>query len=116
MGYRNPFERGLAIQLQVAGVKFGYETKKINYTTDHVYTPDFILDNGIIIEAKGRFMRGDTSKMIAVKRQYPDLDIRFVFQQADKKISGQKSTHAEWADRHGFPYADKEIPEEWLNE
>jgi len=116
MGYRNPFERGLAIQLEIAGIKFGYETRKIDYTINHVYNPDFILDNGIIIEAKGRFMPGDVSKMRAVKAQHPELDIRFVFQQADKPVPGQKQTHAEWATRHGFPWADNRIPEAWLNE
>ena len=95
---------------------WGYETMKIPYSINHVYNPDFILDNGIIIEAKGRFRPGDVAKMRAVKAQHPHLDIRFVFMAAHNKIPGQKSTYAQWAERHGFPWADGVIPEEWLVE
>lgn len=111
---RNGFERALGAQLKAAKCPHGYETLKLPYVRHHVYNPDFILDNGIIIEAKGRFMNDDAAKMIAVKKQYPDLDIRFVFVNAHQKIGGQKNTYAQWADRNGFPWADKRIPEEWI--
>lgn len=84
------------------------------YTLEGNYSPDFVLDNGIIIEGKGLLDREAKRKMIAVKRAHPDLDIRFVFQNADKKVPGTKQTHGEWAARNGFPYADGEIPEDWL--
>lgn len=113
---RSGFERALAHQLKQAKCSFEYETMKLPYVIAHVYNPDFILDNGIIIEAKGRFMKGDTAKMKAVKAAHPDLDIRFVFMDAQKKISGQKTTHAQWAERHGFPWASERIPQEWLKE
>lgn len=73
-----------------------------------------MLTNGIIIEAKGYFRPGDVAKMRAVKAQNPDLDVRFVFMDPHKKISGQRQTHAQWCDRHGFPWAGPTIPEEWL--
>lgn len=111
---RSGFERTLSTQLKSSKVRFGYETLKVPYVIAHVYNPDFILDNGIIIEAKGRFMKGDTAKMKAVKLQNPHLDIRFVFMDAQKPISGQKQTHAAWAEKNGFPWADKRIPEDWL--
>jgi len=111
---RSGFERTVAAWLKRKKVKFEYETMKIPYTINHTYNPDFILSNGVIIEVKGRFMPGDIPKMRAVKAQHPELDIRFVFMDAHKRISGQKQTHAQWAERHGFPWADKEIPEEWL--
>lgn len=111
---RSAFERTLAQQLKRAKVGFKYESTKVPYTISHVYNPDFILDNGIIIEAKGYFRPGDIAKMRAVKAQNPDLDIRFVFMDADKRIPGQKTTHGQWAERHGFPYASGKIPEEWL--
>ena len=59
-------------------------------------------------------MPGDAAKMRAVKAAYPDLDIRFVFMDAHQRIGKQKQTYAEWADRYGFPWANKEIPESWL--
>jgi len=114
MNFRSGFERTIAASLKRRKIAFEYETLKLPYTINHVYTPDFVLPNGIIIEVKGRFMPGDVSKMRAVKAQHPTLDIRFVFMDAHKKIPGQKQTHAAWADRHGFPWADKEIPSDWL--
>jgi hypothetical protein len=54
--------------------------------------------------------------MAAVKQQHPELDIRFVFYQADKKIPGSKQTHGVWATKNGFPWADGSIPKEWLVE
>lgn len=111
---KSGFERTLYTFLKNKKVKFEYEGLKIPYTIKHEYRPDFILDNGIIIEAKGYFRPGDIAKMRAVKAQHPDLDIRFVFMYENKKIPGQKQTHEQWAERHGFPYACGSIPDEWL--
>lgn len=104
-------------QLESLGVKFGYETKELPYSINHIYNPDFILPNGIIIEAKG-FFRTDAelAKMRAIKATYPHLDIRFVFMHPDKLVRRTKATHAEWADKHGFPWADNRIPLEWIEE
>jgi len=53
--------------------------------------------------------------MKAVKKQWPKMDIRFVFQNANNKLNKRsKTTYAQWADKHGFPWAHKRIPEEWL--
>ena len=113
---RSGFERTLDAQLKASGVRYEYEPVKLAYTISHYYLPDWVLANGIHVEAKGRFMKGDTAKMKAVKSAYPELDIRFVFMDAHKRIPGQKQTHAMWADKHGFPWATGKIPEEWLNE
>lgn len=112
--FRSAFERTLDAQLKRAGIGYKYEPIKIKYTISHNYKPDWVLDNGIILEAKGYFRRGDVAKMRAVKAQNPDLDIRFIFMDADKKISGQKQTHGDWCTRHGFPYASERVPVEWL--
>jgi hypothetical protein len=109
---RNAFERNLGAQLKKAKIEFEYEPIKIQYVKN--YIPDFVLDNGTIIEAKGRFIHDDAAKMIAVKTQHPELDIRFVFYNAHAKISRSKLTYANWADKNGFPWADGRIPEEWL--
>lgn len=114
-GFRSGFERTLDLQLKKSGVKYEYETMKIEYTLAGTYNPDFILANGIIIEAKGYMDKDAKRKMEAVRRQHPDLDIRIVFMQADKKMpNSSKQTHGQWATRHGFPWADGEIPDEWL--
>jgi len=81
------------------------------------YTPDFELPNGIIIESKGRFVAADRKKHLLVQRQFPELDIRFVFSNSKGKISkGSKTSYADWCDKHGYIYADKLIPEEWIKE
>ena len=112
--FKSGFERTLATQLKAAGVPVLYETLELDYSIAHKYRPDFVLPNGIIIEAKGYFRAGDQAKYRAVKQHHPDMDIRFVFMCADKKIPGQKQTHGEWCKRHGFPYASGRIPADWL--
>lgn len=81
------------------------------------YTPDLTLPNGVIIETKGLFQTGDRQKHIMVKGQHPDLDIRFVFSNANarlSKVSG--TTYAMWAEKNGFKWGHKVIPTEWLTE
>lgn len=118
LGFRSGIEVKVAKQLEEAGIKVEYETTKIRYVqpeTKHVYTPDFVLPNGIIVETKGRFVAADRKKHLLIKQQHPDLDIRFVFQRSQNTINkGSKTTYADWATKHGFKYADKEIPDEWL--
>lgn len=81
------------------------------------YTPDFPLPNGIIIETKGRFVTADRQKHLLVKAQHPDKDIRFVFSNANAKISKQsKTTYAMWCDKNGFKYANKSVPPAWIKE
>ena len=118
-GYRSGLEDKVSKQLQESGVSFEYETLKIQYEVNETrrYTPDFILPNGIIIETKGRFVAADRKKHLLVQQQHPALDIRFVFSNSRAKLSkGAKSSYGEWCEKHGFLYADKEIPQEWLNE
>ena len=116
-GYRSGLEDDISEDLKVRGVSFKYETLKIKWTLleNKTYTPDFILPNGIIIESKGRFVAADRKKHLKVKEQHPKLDIRFVFSNSRGKLSkGAKSTYGDWCDKHGFTYADKRIPDEWL--
>jgi len=119
-GYRSGLERQIGDHLKARGISFGFETLVIPFVqpeTNRKYTPDFILDNGIIIESKGMFDSADRKKMLLVKAQYPKLDIRFVFSNARAKIyKGSKTTHARWASKYGFPWAHRKIPDEWLKE
>lgn len=101
------------------GVSFEYETLKVKYekpASQHTYTPDFILANGVIVETKGLFTVEDRQKHVLVKAQNPDLDIRFVFSRSASPIrKGSKTTYADWCRKNGFLYADKVIPQEWLD-
>lgn len=119
-GYRSGLEEVVSEQLTKAGIKFEYETTKIDYikpVTKHKYTPDFILPNNIIVETKGRFVTADRKKHLLIKEQHPSLDIRFVFSNSKTRISKQsKTTYADWCEKNGFKFADKLIPEAWLKE
>lgn len=116
-GYRSGLEDRISKQLKSLSVPVKYEEFKIKYQVNEVrtYTPDFELPNGIIIESKGRFVVADRKKHLLIKKQHPDLDIRFVFSNSRAKINkGSKTTYGMWCDKHGFLYADKLIPEEWI--
>ena len=118
-GYRSGLEDRISEQLKGLKLPFKYEEFKIKYEVNEVrtYTPDFELPNGIIIESKGRFVAADRKKHLLVKKQHPELDIRFVFSNSRAKISkGSKTTLGMWCDKHGYMYADKLIPEEWIKE
>ena len=119
-GYRSGLEEQVAQQLKDAGVQVAYETEKIQYikpARSAKYTPDFILPNGIVIETKGRFITDDRQKHLLIKEEHPDIDIRFVFSNSKTRISKRsQTTYAKWCEKHGFLYADKYIPEEWLKE
>ncbi len=116
-GYRSGLEDRVSKQLKSLSVPVKYEEMKIKYAINEVrtYTPDFEIPNGIIIETKGRFVVADRKKHLLIKKQHPDLDIRFVFSNSKAKINkGSKTTYGMWCDKHGFLYADKLIPEEWI--
>lgn len=116
-GYRSGLEDRISQQLKSLSVPVKYEEFKIKYEVNEVrtYTPDFELPNGIIIESKGRLVAADRKKHLLIKKQHPDLDIRFVFSNSRAKINkGSKTTYGMWCDKHRFLYADKLIPEEWI--
>lgn len=55
--------------------------------------------------------------MELVKASNPELDIRFVFQNANNKLSkNSKTTYGEWATKKGFKWCHKEVPKEWIEE
>ena len=138
---RSKFEERLAASLARKGVTYEYETLQLEYYTKvrggvcdscgdekqiyqrHWYTPDFIVRSSnltpresgdLIIEAKGRFTATDRTKMKAVKEAHPELDIRFVFMGNNKIHKNSDMRYQDWTDRHGFPSAIKEVPDDWL--
>lgn len=118
-GFRSGLEERVAEQLRKAGIDPKFETIKLPYRVEKTstYTPDFPVHNTIIIETKGRFQTADRMKMLLVKKQYPQLDFRFVFTNSKARISkASQTTYAMWCEKNGFLYADKLIPEVWLKE
>ena len=50
-----------------------------------------------------------------VRKQHPELDIRFVFSNSKGKLyKGSKTTYGEWCEKNNFLYAHRLIPNEWL--
>jgi hypothetical protein len=47
--------------------------------------------------------------MLAVKSENPGIDLRLLFQRTNRK--GQV-----WCNKHGFKWAVKFVPDEWLKE
>lgn len=124
-GWRSGLEEKVGNQLAQAGVPDNFESEKIEYTQPSrkaKYTPDFPIhtkgtEKKIYIETKGQFKVADRQKHLLIRAQRPDLDIRFVFSRSKATISKQsKTTYADWCNKHGFLFADKLIPEDWLNE
>lgn len=101
--------------LNKQGFPFNYEGMALPYTIEAVYTPDFILPNGVIIETKGLFDSSDRRKMLAVKAAHPHLDIRLCFMKADVKLSRAPKSLAywQWAERHGYLWCEGSIPTSW---
>lgn len=117
MAFRSGFERTIDTQLRSSGVVYSYEDTKVPYILECNYHPDFhLLKSNIYIETKGKLMPEERRKHLEVRRQNPEIDLRFVFMYAHKKMPGTKSTHAQWAERNGFKWADGSIPEEWFLE
>lgn len=125
--YRNKFEKNTGDRLHELGINFEYESEKLGYVVEGRYIPDFIItgksSNKIYVETKGNgrsFDGASRRKLIAVKKQHPEKDIRIVFY-SDGKIGPKRKDgtflrQSDWAVKHGFQYAIREIPDEWLAE
>ena len=116
--YRSGLEKLIQQQLKDADIKALYEPGRIEYiAAPKHYTPDFVLPNGIVIETKGYFLPEDRTKHIAIKKQHPALDLRFVFQNPHHKLSKtSRTSYANWCEKNGFLYTSKWIPDAWLND
>ncbi len=119
--YRNGLERSVGEQLTTARVAFSYEGARVPFVVPErtaKYLPDFRVGN-IIIETKGWFGQGakERQKLIFVRQSNPELDIRLVFSDANKKIyKTSPTTYAMWADHNGFKWATKVVPSSWITE
>jgi hypothetical protein len=123
--YKNKFEYMTANHIRSRKLPFSYETEKLEYTLTKKYIPDFILEtkskHKIYIETKGNGRSWDSAvraKMVAVKSEHPDLDIRILFwangEFGAKRKDGTRNTQLAWAEKNGFIAAVREIPNEWL--
>lgn len=122
--YKNKFEYMTANHLRSLKHDFDYESEKLEYTLVKQYIPDFIIElpnRTLYIETKGNGRSWDAAtraKMVAIKKQHPDLDIRILFwangEFGAKRKDGSRQTQLGWAEKNGFIAAIREIPDAWL--
>ena len=122
-GYRSGLEAKAAEQIADAGHEVLYETDRIEYTWPErksTYRPDFKLPKPggfFYVETKGVWTVEDRQKHHLLREQRPDLDIRFVFSNCNARLYKKSpTTYAAYCDKHGLTYANKVIPQEWLDE
>lgn len=119
-GYRSGLEDTVAGSLTARGMSFEYEKYTIPYDVPARtarYTPDLVLENGIVVETKGLWDAQDRKKIALVREQYPLLDLRLVFTNARAKISKvSQTTYAMVCEKLGILFATKDIPSAWLLE
>lgn len=107
---RNNFETKILKQLVNGNCRVKYESERIPYYIAGHYIPDYVVTTPtgkVYIEAKGHFRPEAKRKMVAVKQQHPEMDIRIVFYKYNIK-------YERWAKKHGFRYAFGDIPISWL--
>jgi len=118
-GYRSNLEWTIAQQIQKEKHELRYEIIKIQWVDFSIrsYTPDFVLDNGIVLEVKGYWSTSDRRKHLEIKRQHPELDIRLVFENSSRKIrKGSNTSYGKWCEKKDIIYCDRVIPKIWLKE
>ena len=114
--FRSKLEENVASLLEGLGISYEYEAEKLSYVIEHRYTPDFKLPNYKYLEVKGYWDAEDRRKILAVKKDNPDIDLRMVFQSPYNTISKKsKTTYAKWCEKHDIPWSSyHDIPLDWL--
>ncbi len=132
-------EVNYAKMLDQFGIPWLYESEVLPWVPPKKkYTTDYILPkkdgSKMILEFKGYLRPRDKTKMRMIKKQYPHLDIRMVFMNANRlQYSGAKTNYGDWATKNGFPWhhlgwtgryekrlkqlkIEDILPKEWLEE
>lgn len=106
---RNDANKGMSIE---------YETAKIPYTVRKNYVPDIIVRKKsgkiIYIEVKGWFRPQDRAKTLAVLKDNPKIDLRFVFGADNKLNSRSKTRYTQWCRKYNIKCAVGKVPKTWL--
>jgi len=129
-GLRSGFELlGYAFLQSQTDIEFSYESEELAYTvptSNHKYTPDFIVTTKsgkkMYIEFKGNLTPADRKKMKLVIEQHPDKDIRILIQRdnyiSNKNVATRKR-YSDWLKAQGITYhvsSKGELPSNWLKE
>jgi hypothetical protein len=115
-GFRSGFEGQVAKQLTANGNQWTYESQSFDRLIPRSYTPDFFLDNGVVLEVKGYFDAEDRRLIKLFREQHPDVDLRMVLQKPHQKLTKTgRMTYATWCERYSVPWCEGSlIPKSWL--
>lgn len=117
---RSGLEKRTAEYLDSKGIEYDYETLVIHYEVPakfHKYKPDFILPNGVIVEAKGKFDAATRQKMAYVIEQNPELDIRLLFMRDNTISKTSRTRYSDWCNKRAIKFhvsAEGVVPDDWL--
>jgi hypothetical protein len=122
--YKSKLEQTFADILSSINAPIIYEEYYVDYIvpeTEAKYNIDFTLLNMVHLEIKGYFRDyKERRKYELIRDQYPDLDLRFVFADPNKKIyKRSKTTYAMWADKLNYKWCsikDIEQIKLWVKE
>ena len=132
---RSGFEDRVEASLKAKGVRYKYEPKTYEvwvetavrgavcrecghtkFKKKQTYTPDFVLSNGVHIEAKGRLTVDNRRKYLAFVEQYPGIKFRLLFQRDNPITKGSKTKYSDWCTKNGIEYSiGEEVPDEWTH-
>lgn len=132
-GYRSGFEKEMADVLGVKGITFKYEARTVDYVSPvrggvclkcsasstgkrRKYLADFSI-GGIILETKGKLDSPGRTKLIAIKKSNPELDIRLVFQRNNRIRRNSPVHYTDWAKANGFKHCvGTKLPAKWVRD
>lgn len=117
--FKSGLEKRFAEQMLQKNVGALYEADRFKFIKPSHYVPDFKITDGVYVETKGYFSPSNRSNLLCFREQYPDIDIRMVFQNSRNRLNTHsKTTYANWCDSHGFKWWDIRdgLPIHWWEE
>jgi hypothetical protein len=120
--FRSGLEKRVAAALDELGVGYEYETVKVKYqplAKSHLlHSRHRPAPMGFMIECKGFFESKDRTKHLNYQGRTPSArhSLRLLSFKSSPLRKASDTTTRMWCEDNGFKYADKLIPQEWLNE
>jgi hypothetical protein len=102
---KSKFEQRFYDHVVALGIPVEYETTTLPYRLDLLYKPDWKIRDGLFLETKGKFDYQERRKILSVKNQNPDADVRMVFMRNQKLYKGSKLTYGDWCDKHDIRWS-----------
>jgi len=118
--YRSKLEGKVAEALYSFGVSASYEGYKLIWQdwangNEYRYVPDFVLSDGTIIEAKGRYRFDHMERHESLLRTFPAIRLCIAFQCNNWISSDWDERYSDWCEDRGIEWTlGAEIPTNWF--